>query len=140
MVKAGRDRLGVQSGDERLAVLPMSDQAERVLGLYVALDAGIVSNYLESSETGRENLQEVKPTLFGADAEAWTRLHARITAAADAATAITATASRAANPPASYPSTPPVALQSAAPIRAGHFLAEPSLAPLPPPPPGRSGR
>ena len=88
MVKAGRDRLGVQSGDERLAVLPMSDQAERVLGLYLALDAGIVSNYLESSETGRENLQEVKPTLFGADAEAWTRLHARITAAADGATAV----------------------------------------------------
>ena len=88
MVKAGRERLGVQPGDERLAVLPMSDQAERVLGLYVALDSGVVSNYLESSETGRENLQEVKPTLFGADAEAWTRLHARITAAADGATAV----------------------------------------------------
>ncbi len=88
LIKAGRDQLGVQPGDERLAVLPMSDQAERVLGLYVALDSGIVSNYLESSETGRENLQEVKPTLFGADAEAWTRLHARITAAADAATAV----------------------------------------------------
>ena len=88
MVKAGRDRLGVRAGDERLAVLPMSDPAERVLGLYVALDAGIVSNYLESTETARENLQEVKPTLFGADAEAWTRLHGRITAAADTATAV----------------------------------------------------
>ncbi len=80
--------LGVRSGDERLAVLPMSDPLERIHGLYLALSAGIVSNYLESPETARENLQELKPTLLGADAEAWTRLHARIAAAAAAATAL----------------------------------------------------
>ena len=38
----------------------------------------IVSNYLENPETATENLREVKPTVFGADAEAWERLHARI--------------------------------------------------------------
>ena len=81
-------KLGVRTGDERLAVLPMSDPLERIHGLYLALDAGIVSNYLESPETARENLQELKPTLLGADSEAWTRLHARIVAGAATATGL----------------------------------------------------
>ncbi len=85
-VAKAAETLGVRDGDERLAVLPMSDPLERIQGLYLALQAGIVSNYLESPETARENLQELKPTLFGADAEAWTRLHARIAASAAAAT------------------------------------------------------
>jgi long-chain acyl-CoA synthetase len=85
-VAKAAEALGVRDSDERLAVLPMSDPLERIQGLYLALHAGIVSNYLESPETARENLQELKPTLFGADAEAWTRLHARIAASAAAAT------------------------------------------------------
>ena len=86
LVSSARETLGARAGDERLAVLPMSDALERVLGLYLSLEVGIVSNYLESPETARENLQEVKPTVFGADAEAWTRLHARISGSADSAT------------------------------------------------------
>ena len=88
MVAAATRQLSPRAGDERLAVLPISDPLERIHGLYLALSAGIVSNYLESPETARENLQELKPTLFGADTEAWTRLHARISAAATAATAV----------------------------------------------------
>jgi len=86
LVANARTRLGVRPGDERLVVLPMCDVTERVLGLYLALDSRIISNYLESPETATENLQEVQPTVFGADAEAWERLHARITRSADAAT------------------------------------------------------
>ncbi len=78
--------LGVRSGDERLAVLPMCDPTERVLGLYLALKHRIVSNYLENPETASEDLREVKPTVFGADSEAWERLHARITVLAESAT------------------------------------------------------
>ncbi len=80
--------LGVEPGDERLAVLPMSDPTERVLGLYLSLKHRIISNYLENPETATENLREVKPTVFGADSEAWERLHARITAQSDAATGL----------------------------------------------------
>ena len=80
--------LGVQAGDERLAVLPMADPTERILGLYLSLKYRIVSNYLENPETATENLREVKPTVFGADSEAWERLHARITAQAEAATGV----------------------------------------------------
>lgn len=80
--------LGVQPGDERLAVLPMADPTERVLGLYLSLKHRIVSNYLENPETATENLREVKPTVFGADSEAWERLHARITTQSEGATGI----------------------------------------------------
>lgn len=86
IVDGARQYLGPQPGDERLVVLPMSDPTERVLGLYLAMATGTVSNYLESPETAVENLQQLKPTVLGANAEAWERLHARITAAADAAT------------------------------------------------------
>ncbi len=87
-VAEAQKQLGPRAGDERLAVLPMSDPLERIHGLYLALAAGVVSNYLESPETARENLQELKPTMLGADTEAWTRLHARITAGAAAATGL----------------------------------------------------
>lgn len=80
--------LGVHAGDERLAVLPMADPSERVLGLYLSLKHRIVTNYLENPETATENLREVKPTVFGANREAWERLHARIVALAENATAV----------------------------------------------------
>ena len=80
--------LGIRSGDERLVVLPMSDPAERITGLYVALKTNMISNYLENPETATENLREVKPTVLGANVEAWERLHARATALADAATGV----------------------------------------------------
>ena len=80
--------LEVRAGDERLAVLPLSDPAERLFGLYLALKTGIVGNYLENPETATENLREVKPTVFGANVEAWERLHARIGGLADAATGV----------------------------------------------------
>ncbi len=88
MVIGAQAQLGMREGDERLAVLPMSDITERVLGLYVALNAGAISNYLENPETAVENLQQLQPTVFGANAEAWERLHARITAAAEGATGL----------------------------------------------------
>ncbi len=80
--------LDVRAGDERLAVLPMCDPTERVYGLYFALKHRIVSDYLENPETATEDLREVKPTVFGADTEAWLRLHARTTELADAATGV----------------------------------------------------
>ena len=48
------ESLGVRMGDERLAVLPMCDPTERVLGLYLSLKHRIVSNYLENPETATE--------------------------------------------------------------------------------------
>jgi long-chain acyl-CoA synthetase len=57
-----------------------------VLGLYLSLEARAISNYLESPDTVIENLQEVRPTLLGADAAIWQLLYTRTSNAADAAT------------------------------------------------------
>ena len=80
--------LGVTAGDERLSVLPMCDPTERVLGLYLALANRVVSNYLENPETATENLREVKPTVLGANTEAWERLRFRIETMAAGATGL----------------------------------------------------
>ena len=76
---------GIRPGDERLAVLPMAHVLERVLGLYLALHAGCISNYGESPETLEENLQELKPTVLLAAPYLWERFHRRIVLAAAAA-------------------------------------------------------
>lgn len=86
LLNSAGSSLGLRAGDERLAVLPMSTLMEHVFGLHLALQTRTISNYLENPETAIENLQEVQPTVFGADAEAWTRLNERTTRAAAAAT------------------------------------------------------
>jgi long-chain acyl-CoA synthetase len=86
MIGAAGARLMLRPRDERLAALRMSDTTERIWGLYLALSTGCVSNYLESPETAVENLQELQPTVLGADAEAWDHLHARATRLAKSAT------------------------------------------------------
>jgi long-chain acyl-CoA synthetase len=87
-IGAAAARLMLRPRDERLAVLRMSDTTERIWGLYLALNTGCVSNYLESPETAAENLQELQPTVLGADAEAWAHLHARATRLAKSATRV----------------------------------------------------
>jgi long-chain acyl-CoA synthetase len=88
MIGGAGARLMLRQRDERLAVLRMSDVTERIWGLYLALGTGCVSNYLESPETAIENLQELQPTVLGADAEAWAHLHARATRSATVATPV----------------------------------------------------
>jgi long-chain acyl-CoA synthetase len=83
-----RAMLALKSGDERLALLPMCQVMERVLGLYVSLDAGVISNYLENPDTVIENLQEVQPTVLATDPQIWRLLYTRITEAAAGATAL----------------------------------------------------
>ena len=76
MIDAAAARLAIHPGDERLAVLRMADITERVWGLYLGLQAGCISNYPERPDTAVENLQELQPTVLGADAGVWDRLHA----------------------------------------------------------------
>jgi long-chain acyl-CoA synthetase len=74
--------------DERLAVMPLSHVSERVLGAYVSLHAGCISNFGESAGTLEDNLREVKPTVLVAAPSLWKRFHDRIVLAAGAATRI----------------------------------------------------
>lgn len=88
LIANARALLDVRAGDERLALLPMCHVMERVLGLYLALDARVVSNYLENPDTVIENLQEVQPTVLATDPQIWERLHARASGAAAGATRV----------------------------------------------------
>lgn len=88
MIAHARTLLEPRAGDERLALLPMCTVTERVLGLYLSLDARAISNYLESPDTVLENLQELQPTILGADAAVWRLLYERATRAADGATRV----------------------------------------------------
>jgi long-chain acyl-CoA synthetase len=71
-----------------LALLPMCHVMERVLGLYLSLAAGVISNYLENPDTVIENLQEVQPTVLATDAHLWQLLHIRANDAAAGATPV----------------------------------------------------
>jgi long-chain acyl-CoA synthetase len=85
-VAAGASLLGQRAGDERLAFLPMPHFMERVLGIYQALYARTVSNYVESAESVGENLREVMPSVFCAPPRVWEQLYAAVTVAASEAT------------------------------------------------------
>lgn len=74
--------------DERLVMMPLRHVSERVLGAYLSLHSGCISNFGESSGTLEENLREVRPTLLVAAPSLWKRFHNRIALATDAATRI----------------------------------------------------
>ena len=88
LIANARSLLNPRPGDERLALLPMCHVMERVLGLYLALDARVVSNYLENPDTVIENLQEVQPTVLATDPQIWQQLHTRASNAASSATRV----------------------------------------------------
>jgi long-chain acyl-CoA synthetase len=88
LIANARSLLPLRAGDERLALLPMCHVMERVLGLYLSLDARVISNYLENPDTAIENLQELQPTVLATDPRIWQLLHGRISNAAAGATAL----------------------------------------------------
>jgi long-chain acyl-CoA synthetase len=96
LIANARALLPLRFGDERLALLPMCHVMERVLGLYLSLDARVVSNYLENPDTVVENLQEVQPTVLATDPQIWQLLHSRTINAAAGATRLQRTLYRAA--------------------------------------------
>ena len=88
LIANARSLLPLRAGDERLALLPMCHVVERVLGLYLSLDARVISNYLEDPDTGMENLQELQPTVLATDPHIWQVLHIRASNAAAEATRV----------------------------------------------------
>ncbi len=83
---AATARFAPRAGDTRLAMLPPSFTAERVVGLYLSLACGIVTHFGESADTLEANLREVQPTVLLAVPAQWKRFHDRIDRAAAAAT------------------------------------------------------
>ena len=81
-IAAAATRFGPVAGDERLAVMPPAHTAERVLGLYLSLATGTITNFGESADTVVENLREAQPTVLLAAPAQWKRFHDRIERAA----------------------------------------------------------
>jgi long-chain acyl-CoA synthetase len=88
LIANARSLLSLRVGDERLALLPMCHVVERVLGLYLSLDARMISNYLENPDTAIENLQELQPTVLATDPRIWQLLHGRTSNAVAGATGL----------------------------------------------------
>jgi long-chain acyl-CoA synthetase len=65
-------------GDERMAFLPLAHVAERVVGVYTALHAGTVLNFVENPETVPENVREIAPTVFGAVPRIWEKFYSGV--------------------------------------------------------------
>lgn len=86
MISTVRSKLPIPANQERLAVLRLSDITERVWGLYLALETGCISNYPEGPDTVMENLQELQPTILGADAAVWDHLQTLAATRAKSAT------------------------------------------------------
>ncbi len=64
--------------DISLHFLPMAHSAERVLGFYGRVSAGIPGAYAESTATVLEDLRDVRPTLFGSVPRIFEKAYAKI--------------------------------------------------------------
>ncbi len=95
-IAAAAARFGPVPGDERLAILPLAHTAERVLGLYLSLASGTITNFGESADTIVENLREAQPTVLLAAPAHWKRFRDRIERDAAAASWLQRTLLRAA--------------------------------------------
>lgn len=64
--------------DLSMHFLPMAHAAERVLGFYARVNAGIPGAYAESTGTVLDDLQAVRPTLFGSVPRIFEKAYAKI--------------------------------------------------------------
>lgn len=64
--------------DVSMHFLPMAHSAERILGFYGRVSAGIPGAYAESTATVLSDLQEVRPTLFGSVPRIFEKAYAKI--------------------------------------------------------------
>ncbi len=81
------DLLPSEEGEERLSFLPLCHIAERGAA-YLAIHAGVITNFAESIDTVPENLREVQPHNMIAVPRVWEKFYSAITIAIADATPI----------------------------------------------------
>ena len=77
-VRSYGDNFSQSDNDERMAFLPLAHVAERVVGVYTALNTGTVLNFVENPETVPENVREIAPTVFGAVPRVWEKFYSGV--------------------------------------------------------------
>ncbi len=78
LLASSDEGLGFLVSDISLNFLPMAHSAERILGFYGRVHAGVPGAYAESTATVLEDLRTVRPTLFGSVPRIFEKAHARI--------------------------------------------------------------
>ena len=72
------DLAGAVQSDRLLSYLPLSHIAEQMFTIHIAAVAGIPVYYAESLDKLRDNLVEVKPTVFFGVPRVWEKFHAGV--------------------------------------------------------------
>ena len=80
-----RATLHLEEDDVSFAFLPMAHVAERILGFYGRIDAGIETCFASSIPQVLNEVQEVRPTLFGSVPRVFEKAYARVQAQVEAA-------------------------------------------------------
>lgn len=80
------DIVAADQTDSRVSFLPLCHVAERIVGFYFAMLAGIVVSFAESQETLFDDVREVQPTLFAGVPRVWEKLYSSVTIAVSEAT------------------------------------------------------
>jgi long-chain acyl-CoA synthetase len=78
LLASSDEGLGFLVSDISLNFLPMAHSAERILGFYGRVHAGVPGAYAESTATVLDDLRTVRPTLFGSVPRIFEKAHARI--------------------------------------------------------------
>lgn len=78
LLSSSDEGLGFLVNDISLNFLPMAHSAERILGFYGRVQAGVPGAYAESTATVLDDLRTVRPTLFGSVPRIFEKAHARI--------------------------------------------------------------
>ncbi|MFK7991503.1 MAG: long-chain fatty acid--CoA ligase [Sandaracinaceae bacterium] len=78
LLTAAQEASPYSLSDLSLHFLPMAHAAERVLGFYGRVNAGIPGAYAESTGTVLRDLSEVRPTLFGSVPRIFEKAYAKI--------------------------------------------------------------
>ncbi|MCF6344712.1 MAG: long-chain fatty acid--CoA ligase [Devosiaceae bacterium] len=74
--------------DEQLCFLPLCHVLERNTSVYLPIAFKTITNFVESTETIFDNMQEVKPHVFTAVPRVWEKIYSRLTIMAQEGTSI----------------------------------------------------
>ncbi|MEO0323996.1 MAG: long-chain fatty acid--CoA ligase [Myxococcota bacterium] len=85
VLREQRVTVQLEEDDVSFAFLPMAHVAERILGFYGRIDAGIETCFASSIPQVLSEVQEVRPTLFGSVPRVFEKAYARVRAQVDAA-------------------------------------------------------
>ena len=78
ILRSSAEATQLLQSDLSLNFLPMAHAAERVLGFYGRVDAGMPAAYAESTATVLDDLRSVGPTVFGSVPRIFEKAHAKI--------------------------------------------------------------